>query len=101
VACLPFDWDEENTGHIARHKISPAEAEQVIENRPCDLEFSLRNGEERVVQVGETSGGRILIVVSTMRGRKIRIVTAWPAKERLRLYFTTQKRNGNVGRAEK
>jgi uncharacterized protein len=95
-----FDWDNGNIGHLALHQIAPEEAEQVIQNRPIDLEKYLRNGEERVVQVGETDAGRILVAVSTMRGKKIRVVTAWPAKERLRRNFLTQKRNGNVGRIE-
>lgn len=98
---LSFDWDEKNIGHLALHQISPAEAEQVLGNRPRDLEFELRNGEERVTQIGETDAGRILIVISTMQDRKVRVVTAWIAKERLRRYFQTQKRNGNVGRIEK
>ena len=95
-----FDWDEENIGHIAKHNVVPEEAEQVVRNRPLDLEAELRNGEERIPHVGETDAGRILIVVSTMSGKKIRVVTAWPAKERFRRYFQTQKRNGNVGRIE-
>ena len=96
-----FDWDDENTRHLARHEIVPAEAEEVIRNRPLDLESHLRNGEERTIQIGETDAGRILIVVTTMRGHIIRVVTAWPAKERFRRYFLTQKQgNGNVGRAE-
>ena len=95
-----FDWDEENVRHIEVHQIAPAEGEQVILNRPVDLEAEFRNGEARVVQVGETDAGRVLIVVSTMRDTRIRIVTAWPAKERLRRYFETQKGNGNVGRIE-
>ncbi len=97
---LQFNWDEENSGHLAKHEISSSEAEQVVLNRPIDLDSHLRNGEERTVQIGETDAGRILIVVSTMRGKKIRVVTAWPAKERFRRYFQTQKRNGNVGRVE-
>ncbi len=100
MASFQFEWDEENIGHFALHDISPDEAEQVIVNRPVDLESELRNGEERVAQIGETDEHRILIVISTMRQGKIRVVTAWPAKERLRRYFQTQKRNGNVGRIE-
>jgi uncharacterized DUF497 family protein len=100
MEAILFDWDVENIRHLARHDILPAEAEQVLKNRPRDLESELRNGEERFPQVGETDAGRILIVVSTMLGRKVRVVTAWPAKERLRRYFQTQKRNGNVGRTE-
>jgi hypothetical protein len=96
-----FEWDETNIGHLALHQLLPAEAEQVIVNRPIDLDAYLRNGEERMVQIGETNAGKILIVVSTMRDAKIRVVTVWPAKERLRRYFSTQKKNGNVGRIEK
>jgi uncharacterized DUF497 family protein len=101
MEAFQFDWDVENIRHLARHDIFPAEAEQVLKNRPHDLEFELRNDEDRVTQVGETDAGRILIVVSTMQDRNVRIVTAWPAKERLRRYFQSQKRNGNVGRTEK
>jgi uncharacterized DUF497 family protein len=97
---LSFDWDDGNIGHLALHQIAPEEAEQAIQNRPVDLEEHLRNGEERTVQIGETDAGRILIVVSTMVGKRIRVVTAWPAKERFRRYFLMQKRNGNVGRIE-
>jgi len=97
---LNFEWNEQNVGHLALHEILPSETEEVIRNRPIDLESQLRSGEERVAQVGETNAGRILIVVSTMQGRKVRVVTAWPAKERLRRYFQTQKENGNVGRIE-
>jgi uncharacterized DUF497 family protein len=89
VITLQFDWDSENIEHFAKHQIAPSEAEQVILNRPVDLEAELRNGEERVTQIGETDAGRILIVVSTTQG-----------KERLRRYFQTQKRNRNVGRIE-
>jgi len=95
-----FDWDEQNIGHLALHQIVSEEAEQVILNRPVDLSAELRNGEERFVQIGETDAGRILIVVSAMRNEKVRVVTAWPAKERFRRYFLTQKRSGHVGRAE-
>ena len=29
---LEFDWDEANASHIARHEVSPKEAEEVIQN---------------------------------------------------------------------
>jgi len=100
MEAFQFDWDVANARHLAQHDILPAEAEQVLKNRPRDIESQLRNGEERVAQVGETDEGRILIVVSTMQDWKVRVVTAWPAKDRLRRYFLSQKRNGNVGRIE-
>ena len=100
MAILNFDWDEHNIGHLALHQISPTDAQQVILNRPIDLESHLRNGEERTVQVGETDKGRVLQIVSTMRGAKVRVITAWPAKDRMRRYFLSLKRNGNVGKIE-
>ena len=49
-----FVWDAENLSHIARHKISQEEAEQVIQNDPLDLERQILNGEERFLHLGET-----------------------------------------------
>jgi uncharacterized DUF497 family protein len=100
MEAFQFDWNVDNIRHLARHDILPAEAEQVLKNRPLDLESQLRNGEERLPHIGETDAGRILIVVTTMRGKKIRVVTAWPGKKNYRRYFLSLKRNGNVGRIE-
>jgi uncharacterized DUF497 family protein len=100
MAEIQFDWDAENVGHFAKHQIRPSEAEQIILNRPVDLESELRNGEKRVPHIGETDAGRILVVVSTMRSKKVRVVTAWQANKNYRRYFLSMKRNGNVGRTE-
>lgn len=100
MATVQFDWDEENIGHLGRHGISQADAEQVLFNWQIDLDSYVRNGEERVVQAGETDRGRVLVVVSTIRNGKTRVVTAWPAKDRIRRYFATQKRSRDAGRTE-
>jgi hypothetical protein len=68
-----FDWDRGNIEHIARHAIIPAEAEEVVRNEPIDLRFENRDSEERIAQVGETHAGRVLVVVTTMRGDKVRV----------------------------
>ena len=100
MATIQFHWDDQNIGHLALHQISPAEAEQVVLDRPVDFESEFRNGEERVSQIGETDAGRILVVVTTMVGKKDRFVTAWPANKNYRRWFVSLKRNGNAGRAE-
>lgn len=97
---LDFQWDSANIGHLALRGISPNEAEQVIRNRPCDLESSLRNGEVRFPHIGEADDGKILVVITTSAENKIRIVTAWPANKSYRRYFLSLKRQGNVGRIE-
>ena len=84
---LGFDWDERNTEHIKSHRVSPAEFEQVIANEPFDLEYQVESGEERYKSLGITDNRRVLIVIWTLRGEKIRAVTAYPAgKTYERLY---------------
>lgn len=74
-----FDWDSENTKHLAAHKVTPAEFEQVLSNNPVDLDSDVIDGEERYRSIGLTSGGRLLLVVYTIRNGKIRPVTAFRA----------------------
>jgi uncharacterized DUF497 family protein len=88
---MQFDWDAANIRHIARHKVSPEEAEQVIENNPLDLTRRIVNGEERIVHLGETTAGRILFVIVTNRDELIRVVTAYRAKRAVRKFYATQK----------
>ncbi len=65
---LEFDWDEGNIGHIARHLVTPEEAEQAIRNDPVDLGAQTVEGEERFLSLGITSRARLLVVATTMRG---------------------------------
>jgi uncharacterized DUF497 family protein len=88
---LEFDWDEGNRQHIARHGVTPAETEQVIENDPLDLGAETVDGEERFLSLGLTSGGRLLMVVTTMRDRKVRVITAYEAGRKLAMLFVQQK----------
>jgi len=34
---IEFDWDEANIAHLARHTVTPEEAEQVMLSDPVDL----------------------------------------------------------------
>jgi uncharacterized DUF497 family protein len=88
---MPFQWDDGNIDHIAKHDITPDEAEQVIENEPLDAGAVLRNGETRTVHVGETDAGRVLIVVVTERSGIYRVVTARPATRKERAFDSNHK----------
>lgn len=92
---LIFDWDEANITHIKRHDVTPEEAEEAVTHDPIDLQYQVRNGEVRVVQIGETLGGKLLMVVSTKRGEKTRIVTATPAKRKYRARYLHMKEQRN------
>jgi uncharacterized DUF497 family protein len=85
---MDFDWDAENTRHIALHDVRAVEAEQVLRKDPVVVQYQEHDGEERVLVLGQTNAGRLLAVVYTERARKIRVVTAYPMTKRLEaIYF--------------
>lgn len=78
-----FDWDDANESHIwQRHGVDPREAEESL----TDLDLVVQRapgeyGEPRWRAIGSTETGRILFVVFTRRGRRMRVVTAREASE--------------------
>jgi len=94
-----FDWDEGNIAHIAKHGVSPDEAEHVVLNDPLDLDHSEKDGEVRILQVGMTARGRILRVVTTERGELIRVVAAYQASPFLRAPYLKYKGSWLYGKS--
>jgi uncharacterized DUF497 family protein len=76
---VTFDWDDANRQHLSRHGIEPVEAEEVMQNSPYELDVQMEHAEERIRYIGETLRTRVLIVVITFRGDRLRVVTAWDA----------------------
>lgn len=90
---IEFDWDEANIGHVARHNVIPKEAEQVILNNPVDLGMDIVEGEERYLNLGATVQHRILLVVTTWREDRVRVVTAFePIKRLVQFYYQERER---------
>ena len=89
---IDFDWDDANIGHLARHKVLPDEAEQVILNDPVDLGMELVEGEERYLNIGTTVQGRVFLVVTTWREDRVRVVTAQSSGS---FIFTTRNERGD------
>jgi len=74
-----FEWDQGNSDkNWQRHRVRQAEAEQVLLNRPLVVAVDLKHsqGEPRFVALGRTDGGRQLIVVFTVRGQRVRVISA-------------------------
>lgn len=89
---MEFLWDEGNVSkNVAKHKVSNKETEQAVQNEPVDLEVQLRNGEIRQVQIGVTDAGRVLVVVSTLRGDKVRVISSRPANREERAFFKEER----------
>ncbi len=72
-----FDWDEHNIGKVERHRITPEEAEQVLDNGPLFQYPQQADEEERYLVYGETNAGRMLAVALTVREDRIRVITAY------------------------
>jgi len=89
---IEFDWDEANIDHLARHHVLPAEAEHVILNDPVDLGMEIFEGEERYLNLGATRRDRVLLVVTTWREHRIRVVTAFEPIKRLIQFYYKEKR---------
>jgi uncharacterized DUF497 family protein len=73
-----FEWDAFNESEVTAHRVLPSEAEDVFSDahrRPAP--GYVVDGEQRFYLTGQTSRGRILTVVYTWRGSRIRVVTAY------------------------
>ena len=91
---LDFDWDPENLAHLARHGVTAAEVEYVLEQPTLDLEYQDWHEEERFAEVGATAAGRVLLVITTWRGLKTRVITAFDAPAAAANEFRRLRRQG-------
>lgn len=90
-----FEWNAHNVAHIARHGVQPSEAEEALAGDARTLRSVVSGtGEERWLSVGPTSLGRLLAVVWTIRGTRVRVVTVYPADKRLQRFYE-RARAGN------
>jgi uncharacterized DUF497 family protein len=72
-----FEWDRHNLRKILAHGISREEAEAALMNEPVPIYRQAVGGEDRFVYYGETDAGRLLAVIVTERGDRLRVVTAY------------------------
>ncbi len=72
-----FDWDQNNVKKIRAHRIRVEEVEQALAREPILIYEQDAGGEARYVYYGETEGNRLLAIVLTERGDKIRVITAY------------------------
>lgn len=82
-----FEWDDGNiTKNWDRHQVSSTECEEVFLNKPLLLTDDVRHSasEVRNYALGQTDNGRLLFIAFTVRGTRIRVISARPmsGKER-------------------
>ncbi len=95
--CTGFDWDEGNAQkNWDRHQVTPEEAEDVFFHEPLIVRSDLRNSkrEKRYYALGQSSAGRLLFLVFTIRRNLIRVISAREMNlNETRVYRTYEKEN--------
>ncbi len=88
---MDFEWDEaKRLANLAKHGIDFLDAKAAIENSPVLFEDDRKAyGERRCIAAGEV-GGRLLIVVFTLRGGAFRIISARKANARERSHYADE-----------
>jgi len=74
-----FEWDDGNARkNWLRHRVSQTECEQVFFNRPLVVaQDEVHSDEEiRFYALGQTDAGRLLFIVYTLRGERVRVISA-------------------------
>ena len=88
-----FDWDKGNIDkNWGKHKVSNNEREEVFfdENKKILKDVLHSIDEKRYILLGKTKRDRLLYVVFTIRGEKIRVISARDInKKERRLYEKT------------
>lgn len=77
--CAGFDWDDWNiTKNWERHRVTPEEAEDIFFHDPMLLRTDSKhsNADRRFQVMGETTGGRKLLVAFTIRRNLVRVISA-------------------------
>ncbi|MHB8056730.1 MAG: BrnT family toxin [Desulfuromonadaceae bacterium] len=73
-----FEWDKGNEQKNVKHRVTPAEAEQVFLNEPLVVLDDLKHSdtEQRFHALGQTGEGRLLHITFTIRSNMIRVISA-------------------------
>jgi uncharacterized DUF497 family protein len=85
-----FEWDKGNIDKsFQKHRISPNEAEEIFldENLKIIKDIAHSQKEIRLIALGKTFMEKKLFVVFTVRGDKVRIISARPMDKKERNHY--------------
>jgi uncharacterized DUF497 family protein len=94
-----FDWDNGNIyKNEKKHKVSWQEIEEIFFNEPLLLYSDIKHSqkEERCFCLGQTDSGTILFVAYTIRGNKIRAISARRVTKKERAIYEKAKRDSKI-----
>lgn len=85
-----FEWDKGNERKSQdKHGVSKNEAEQVFFNMPLLLLPDTKHSqhEPRYHALGKTDAGRLLHITFTIRGNRVRVISARPMHRKERMHY--------------
>jgi uncharacterized DUF497 family protein len=85
-----FEWNDDNFDHLARHRISPDEVEELFEGRTIRRRGGT-DAPDRSRFLGRRAEGRYLTLVAQQKGpRLIRAFTGWDMRPHERELYDRQ-----------
>jgi hypothetical protein len=89
---MDYEWDPNKArSNLEKHDVDFADAVTVLED---DAALTIRNDdpeEERWITLGRDAFERVLVVVYTWRGERIRLISARKATPRERKYYEGER----------
>lgn len=95
--CTGFEWDEGNATKVwERHQVSRSECEETFFHEPLVVapDTVHSQAESRYYALGRTIADRRLFVVFTVRGDRIRVISARPMTRRERRIYDQAQEAG-------
>ena len=90
-----FEWDPWNIEkNKVKHRVLPKECEDIFFNKPLIIIPDTRHSfvEERYAALGITDTGRVLTIIFTFRGSRIRVISARDQSMKEKIVFATHSK---------
>ncbi len=90
---MEFEWDERKAQtNLRKHRVDFADAATVLSDEQAITIVDEEPEEDRYVAIGMDALGRVLVVVYTLRGRRIRLLSARRATRKERAQYQGRRR---------
>lgn len=87
---IEFDWDTGNEDKVLKRASERELREAFTDPAQVDRDAYMVRGERRWTFFARTQGGRILFVVYTMRGERVRVISVRDAEESEKRIYRTR-----------
>ena len=90
---VEFEWDERKAQtNLRKHRVDFADAATVLSDEQAITMVDEEPEEDRYVAIGMDALGRVLVVVYTLRGHRIRLLSARRATRNERAQYQGRRR---------